>query len=238
MSDLPRELSASEAESARPTTDCPYCGESILAVAVKCKHCGEFLFKDRASATTGVTRYPPDGGDPTSGDAPAAVPEPSQATPSPALSGSLPSTSMDRADSVFENFSVSGFSRGSKPASYVEAADGPAAVRSAQRRMMTQQLDRLSAVGTPGEGITLAVPESEVTTLLPSLDATNGTVELTDVLNIVAQYMRGTEFYATGHPVLNRLAVQRRATELIAALKDEAAPDDETVESRQEGATT
>jgi hypothetical protein len=145
--------------------------------------------------------------------------------------------SMDRADSVFENFSLSEFSRGSKPASHVEAADGPAAVHSAQRQMMTRQLDRLSAVRTPGGGITLALPESEVATLLPTLNATNGTVELIDVLNIIEQNMRGTEFYATGDPVLNRLALQRRATELIAALKDEAAPHDETVASRQEGTT-
>lgn len=102
---------------------------------------------------------------------------------------------------------------------------------------MTEQLDRLSAVRTPGGGITLALPESEVATLLPTLNATNGTVELTDVLNIIAQNMRGTEFYATGDPVLNRLALQRRATELLAALKEGATPHDETVASRQEGTT-
>jgi len=144
---------------------------------------------------------------------------------------------MDRADSVFENFSVSGFSRGFKPASYVEAADGPAAVRSAHRRMMTQQLHRLSAAGIHGGGITVALPESDIATLLPSLNANNGTVELNDVLNVIAQLMRGAEFYATGDPVLNRLALQRRATELIAALKEEAAPHEEKVASRQEGAT-
>ena len=144
---------------------------------------------------------------------------------------------MDRADSVFENFSVSGFSGGSKPPSYVEAADGPEAVHYAQRQTMTEQLDRLSAVRAPGRGITLALPESDVATLLPTLNATDGTVELTDVLNVIAQNMRGTEFYATGDPVLNRLALQRRATELIAVLKEGAEPHDETVASWQEGTT-
>ena len=30
------------------TKRCPYCGEEILSVAKKCKHCGEWLDKDDA----------------------------------------------------------------------------------------------------------------------------------------------------------------------------------------------
>ena len=33
------------AENTKPTKPCPYCGENILAIANKCKHCGEFLTK-------------------------------------------------------------------------------------------------------------------------------------------------------------------------------------------------
>ena len=129
---------------------------------------------------------------------------------------------MDRADSVFKNFSVSGFPKGSKPASYVDPAHGPAAVHSAQRRIMTQQLNRLSAMDAPDGGMTLALPESEVEKLLPSLNAKTSTIELSDVLNIIAQHMRGAEFYANGNPVLNRLALRSRARELIAAINQEA----------------
>lgn len=35
-----------------PTKRCPFCGEVILAIARKCKHCGEFL--DRAAPPTGA----------------------------------------------------------------------------------------------------------------------------------------------------------------------------------------
>jgi hypothetical protein len=129
---------------------------------------------------------------------------------------------MDRADSVFKNFSVSGFPKGSKPASYVDPADGPAAVHSAQRRIITQQLNRLSAMDAPDGGMTLALPESEVEKILPSLNTEAATIELSDVLNIVARQMRGTEFYANGNPVLNRLALRSRARALIAAMKQEA----------------
>lgn len=88
---------------------------------------------------------------------------------------------------------------------------------------MTQQLNRLSAMDTPVGGMTLALPESEVGKLLPSLNAKASTLELSDVLKIIAQHMRGTEFYANGNPVLNRLALRSRARDLITAINQGAA---------------
>lgn len=150
------------------------------------------------------------------------VSKPPQATPSPAPNGSLPAKSMDRADAVFKNFSVSRFPKGAKPASHVDPAHGPAAVHAAQRQIMTQQLNQLSAMDAPDGGMTLALPESEVKKLLPSLNADAATIELSDVLKIIAQHMRGTEFYANGNPVLNRLALRSRARELITAINQGA----------------
>jgi hypothetical protein len=131
---------------------------------------------------------------------------------------------MDKADAAFKNFSASGFPKGTRPAGYVDLADGPAAVHSAQKRVMKEQLNRLKAMDAPDVGMTLALPESEVAKLLPSLNTKAATIELSDVVNVIAQHMRGTEFYANGNPVLNRLALQSRARELIAVINHEATP--------------
>jgi len=37
------------------TRKCPYCGEEILSIAVKCKHCGEFLNKSAAPSQVADT---------------------------------------------------------------------------------------------------------------------------------------------------------------------------------------
>jgi hypothetical protein len=37
---------------AEPTKRCPYCGEQILAVAIKCKHCGSMLNQQASAQTT------------------------------------------------------------------------------------------------------------------------------------------------------------------------------------------
>ena len=44
-----------EGEAAATTKACPWCGETILAVAKKCKHCGEFLSGERPSGSADPT---------------------------------------------------------------------------------------------------------------------------------------------------------------------------------------
>jgi hypothetical protein len=57
-------LPATENEKAagsqgKPQKDCPYCGETILVVAVKCKHCGEMLGESLVAESTPGSRTEP-----------------------------------------------------------------------------------------------------------------------------------------------------------------------------------
>jgi hypothetical protein len=144
---------------------------------------------------------------------------PKPRTPAPAKP--WPVKSKDKAEDVFKDFSLSGFAKDAKPASYVNPADGPAAAHVAQRRIITEHLNRLSAQETPSGGMTLALPAAEIEKLLPSLNAKAATIDLGDVLNVIGQQMRGTEFYAAGNPVLNRVALQARARALITAMRQD-----------------
>jgi hypothetical protein len=147
-------------------------------------------------------------------------PENGEATQSTISDGSLPPRSIDRADSVFRTFSLSRFPKDTESASYVNPAEG-ATAQSVQREVIGRQLQRLSASETANVGMTLALPRSTVGELLPSLNEKTATIELSDVLKIVAQHMRGTEFYASGNPALNRLALQARAREIVAEIAEQ-----------------
>ncbi len=58
--DILNALTESKPASSKQTerTPCPYCGEEILAVAQKCKHCGEFLDDALATARRPATPSP------------------------------------------------------------------------------------------------------------------------------------------------------------------------------------
>jgi hypothetical protein len=120
-----------------------------------------------------------------------------------------------RAKSAFRNFSASRFA-GQPPANYVPAEGTPAEV---QRKVITQHLNNLSEADTANRAMTLALPEASIRKLLPSFDAQAGTIELSDVITLIAKNMRGTEFYTNGNPTLNRLALQSQVRQIIASIR-------------------
>jgi membrane protein YdbS with pleckstrin-like domain len=77
------------ASMAEPTKRCPYCGENILAVARKCRFCGEFL--DRPAPAAGAT-------------GPAAAPAPSSAAPATPAASDEPEPAFELCVSQWDNF--------------------------------------------------------------------------------------------------------------------------------------
>jgi hypothetical protein len=99
-------------------------------------------------------------------------------------------------------------------------------VQNFQRKKIEEHLHRLRVAeqhahqGGPtiAAGVTVAVPKKKLHTILPSYKKDKGTVELDEIMGLIAKHAKGTEFYAKGHPVLNRLALLAREKKLRAKL--------------------
>ncbi len=157
----------------------------------------------------------------------APAPEPS-ATPPPMLRGTLlPAKSVDRAKSLFENFSVSKFTKDSMPPNYVPADKKPAVTHAAervqrvqdfQRKKFAEHLHKLTNLDTPNLGMRIALPKEKLK-VAPSYNEKAGTIDLKDLMKLITGNMRGTEFYNKGNPILNRLALRDRVRKMIPDVK-------------------
>ncbi len=116
---------------------------------------------------------------------------------------------------MFKNFSVS---RHGKTTTLQDLAPSVADV---QRSNIEQQLNRLNEVNNPNAGMTLAFPPAALKKLLPSFNTKAATIELDDVMQLIARNTKGTEFFAAGNPTLNRLTLQSQVQQIIASIKQE-----------------
>lgn len=119
--------------------------------------------------------------------------------------------SLAKAKAAFANFSLSKFPKGQTPATHVASGQTAAQVH---RDAVSTHLADAPLNGT----MSFALTATALKSLLPSYDATKGTVSLDDVINALHGNMRGKEFYANGNPTLNRLAVQSQAQDIIASI--------------------
>jgi hypothetical protein len=111
---------------------------------------------------------------------------------------------------------LSKFAGNPLPLNRVAAGQDPAA---AQQQVISQHIDNLNNAATPTGAMTIALPDATIKQLLPSFDAKAGTIDLGEVMSLIQQNMRGTEFYANGNPTLNRLAVQSQVQQIIDSVK-------------------
>lgn len=134
----------------------------------------------------------------------------------PVLKQAVPKASIVKAKNAFKNFSLSKFAATAAASNFVAARQNSA---EAQRQMISQHIENLNGSDLPVHGITIAVPDAMVKKLLPSLNMKHQTIDLGEVIKLIQQNMRGTEFYANGAPALNRLAIQSQVRKIIDNVK-------------------
>ena len=105
------------------------------------------------------------------------------------------------------------------PSNFVAAGQSPA---KAQQRIISQHIDNLNNADAPTRAMSIALPDGTIKQLLPSFNAKAGTLDLGEVMSLIQQNTRGTEFYANGNPTLNRLAIQSQVQQIIDSVKQGA----------------
>jgi hypothetical protein len=133
---------------------------------------------------------------------------PAKRIPKLLINRPLPTKSVHKATKAFKNFSLSRFPVGAVPNNFVPTGQAkvPAAVHAVQRKAIVRRLVSMansSPIAAPG--LTVALPDKLMQSLLPSLDAAAGVVKVSELLGALRQQMRGTDFYAVGNPTLNRV---------------------------------
>src|SRR5262245_6258657 len=91
-----------------------------------------------------------------------------------------PRASIEKAEKVFRNFSLSKHAKGSLPANHVlEGQDKDrAAVHAVQKTVISRTLRTLNYGGPTTQGMTLDLPIEQIKNLLPTYDENARTVEL------------------------------------------------------------
>ncbi len=150
--------------------------------------------------------------------------EPAKMAFSPHKKRMLPDKSVAKARKLFANFSLSKFARDSLPPSHVPAGKGPETVNAAQRKNISRKIAALKGTDAtnPNPGMTLALPEGKIKNFLPSYNEKAGTLDLGDVLQLMTQKMKGTQFFTNGNPTLNRMALQSQVDQIINSVKQGA----------------
>ena len=146
------------------------------------------------------------------------------------LSGAPTVKSVDKAAKAFANFNLSRHAKGAVPPNYIDRhtvnVKDPAAVHGVQRKLISRQLDDVSASEVRNPGLTLAIPKDDLQTIaksLPGLQANGGKIVLEDLLAYLRPRMNGTNVYSNGNPAVRRLTTEMQFRSVAQAIVDRIA---------------